>query len=73
MTAETGIVDDRHALYCGWVIGLGMRHGVDLAPEVVDGNYTNRLRLVFPDNRLGEHPAAVTLVVPYPPDDWTFE
>ena len=38
------IVDDRHALYIGWVVGIAMRNGIAASPTVDDdGNYTDRL------------------------------
>lgn len=59
-------MDDRHAMYVGWVMGIAMSHAVGLAPVLdVDGNYTDRLELVLDDS-----PHSVTIVVPYPPDDW---
>ena len=60
-------VDDRHALYVGWVLGLAMRNGLPARPIVDDaGNYTDRLVV---DLKPG---MTITLVVPPPPDDWTF-
>lgn len=70
--AEAHFVSERHALYTGWILGIALKHGIDLAPEVDDaGNYLPRLTLRL---RAGpDRPAAtVTLVVPPPPDDWTF-
>lgn len=60
-------VDDRHALYVGWVLGLAMRNGVSARPIVDDaGNYTDRLVVDL------EPGVTITLVVPPSPDDWTF-
>jgi len=65
------LVDDRHALYVGWVLGLAMREGLPARPVTDEaGNYTDRLTLdlgVVPDDGF-----TVTVVVPPPPDDWTF-
>ena len=64
-------VDDRHALYVGWVLGCAMRAGVDARPVVDDdGNYTDRLVIELPDQA---EPVAytITVVVPPPPDDWS--
>jgi hypothetical protein len=61
-------VDERHALYVGWIVGLGMRNGVDVRPIVDgEGNYTDRVWV-------GGLAAGirVELVVPYPPDNWEF-
>jgi len=59
---------ERHALYCGWVLGLAMRYGIPARPVVTaEGEYTNRLTCEV------EGGATVTLVVPPPPDDWTFD
>ena len=64
---------DRHALYVGWVLGVAMRAGVDVRPEVDDeGNYTDRLIVVLPD-RTSPVEYIITLVVPPPPDDWSFD
>jgi hypothetical protein len=62
----TGVYDDRHALYVGWVLGMGMRHGVPLSPIINDdGDYTSSLILKINDR------VSITLVVPRPPADWT--
>jgi hypothetical protein len=58
----------RHALYCGVIIGLAMRHGVMLLPvtendEVVLGQMELRLR----------DDCVLRVVVPEPPDDWHLE
>jgi hypothetical protein len=59
--------DERHALYVGWVLGLAMRFGIPARPEVTDaGDYTNRLVIDV------EPGVTVTLVVPPPPEDWSF-
>ena len=58
----------RHALYVGWVLGIAMRNGIDARPEVDEqGNYTCRLIVTAPDG------TDLHLVVPPPPDDWTFD
>lgn len=62
------IVDNRHAIYVGWVLGRAMHHGLNVIVEVDDdGNYTDRLRLPTPSNG----GPAIVLVVPYPPEDWS--
>lgn len=61
-------IDERHCLYVGWVLGIALKHGFDLRPEVDDdGNYTDRVVVSLKPY------ATVTLVVPYPPDDWTID
>ena len=59
---------DRHALYVGWVLGLAMRHGLPVT--LVDdehGNHTDRLAVIVSPT------LTITVVVPPPPDDWTFD
>ena len=71
-TPKPYFANDRHALYCGWVVGLAMRHG--LLVSLVDdeeGNHTDHMR-VFLGDAFGER-FIVDLVVPEPPVDWTFE
>lgn len=69
MPDEPYFVDDRHALYAGWVLGIAKRNGVPLEPVVDDdGNYTDRLTAELKDSDWG--PVTITLVVPPPPDDW---
>jgi len=59
-------VDDRHTLYCGWVAGIALRHGVPLSVvDDADGNHTNRLRLNLPSG------ISVEIIVPYPPGSWS--
>jgi hypothetical protein len=59
-------VDDRHALYCGAVLGVAMRHGLPIEVVADDaGNYTNELQIRVAPN------IVITLIVPPPPDDWT--
>ncbi len=62
--SEPRTCDDRHALYAGWVAGLAHRQGLDIAP-VLDpaGVVTDHLVVGFGDER-------VTVVIPYPPEDW---
>jgi hypothetical protein len=62
------VVDDRQALYTGWVCGLAHRNGVPMVPvRDLDGNYTNELLLELDWEGL---PVTITVVVPAPPDDW---
>lgn len=58
-------MDERHALYVGWVLGLALLHEVPAHPVLDDaGNYTNELEVeLFPT-------VLVTLVVPPPPLGW---
>jgi len=58
-------INDRHALYVGWVLGIALQHDLPFSPVVDDdGNYTDRL--------LWEVSATLTIevVVPEPPDGW---
>ena len=67
------IVNERHALYVGWVLGIAMKNGLQVRPEADDdGNYTDRLLIDLPDR---SSPAIymITVIVPPPPDDWTFD
>lgn len=60
-------IDDRHAIYVGWVMGIALKNGLEFRP-VLDGqhNYTDRISM-----EVG--PARITVVVPYPPDEWQLE
>lgn len=59
---------DRHALYVGWVLGIAMRNGLDvLAVTKENGDYTPMLHITLPSGD------TITVVVPPPPDDWTFD
>lgn len=63
-------VDDRHALYAGAILGIAMKHGLNLRPCIdTEGNYTNHLRLSLEDP--AEVPVVIELIVPPPPDDWS--
>lgn len=56
---------DRHALYCGWVAGIAMKHGFDMTIVTdAQGNYTDRFVI-----HLRPY-ADITVVVPEPPDEW---
>lgn len=55
---------DRHALYCGWVMGVAKRHGLPFEAVMEDGNWTPKLALRVSDD------VAITLVIPPPPDEW---
>lgn len=62
-------VDDDHARYAGWIIGIARRNGVQLEPVTDDaGNYTDRLTAGMKafDGRW----VTITFVVPPPPEDW---
>lgn len=59
--------DDRHALYAGAILGIGMKYGIPLSPVVDDqGNFTDRFTLALEGGAI-----TITLVVPPPPDEWT--
>jgi hypothetical protein len=61
-------IDDRHALYVGWVLGSALRHGVEVRPVLdAGGNYTSRLEVTFPSGPV------LTFIVPAPPADWVLE
>jgi hypothetical protein len=68
---EGYFVDDRHAQYAGWVLGIALKNGVPVT-NVVDehGNHTDRLQLELHDPKQRPTKLMVTLVVPPPPDDW---
>ena len=56
--------DDRHVLYTGWVIGIAVRHGLEVAAVYDEaGNYTDRLVVDLGD-------VSLELVVPPPPAEW---
>jgi hypothetical protein len=62
-------VDDRHTLYVGWVLGAALRNGLTAYPVLDDaGNYTDRITIPF-----GADSVTLTVVVPYPPEDWTLD
>lgn len=62
-------MDDRHALYVGWVCGIAIRNGIEARPVNDEaGNHTDHLAICLPDG-FGNH-AMLEVVVPYPPDDW---
>ncbi|HSS11895.1 MAG TPA: hypothetical protein VLL25_18550 [Acidimicrobiales bacterium] len=64
---EGHFVDDRHALYVGWIVGIALRNGVVVEPVIDEaGNYTDRLTVAL----FGSGPT-VTLIVPPPPADWS--
>lgn len=66
LAAHTAISSERHALYVGCVLGLGMKHGLPLRPVVDEaGNYTNEIELAIPEDGI-----TVRLIVPPPPKDW---
>jgi hypothetical protein len=60
-------MDARHALYVGWVLGVGLRKGLPVAPVLDEaGNYTDTIEL-------RERGGGVLLVVPPPPPDWQLD
>ena len=70
-TPDTGsnFVNDRHALYVGWVLGIARENGLDVWPTMDEaGNYTDRIML-----HLDAETFTIKLVVPPPPDDWNPE
>ena len=65
-------VDDRHALYAGWVAGIAAQNGLSVMPVTdSEGNYMARIRLKFEDRNGSElTTTAIELIVPCPPYDW---
>jgi hypothetical protein len=59
------IADDRHALYCGYVFGLLMTQKLPVMPVTDDDGFTDRVEFSFGEEK-------VALVIPQPPEDWTF-
>lgn len=56
---------DQHALYCGWILGVALRSGLQVSPVVDDaGNYLNQIRINI------AAATTITVVVPPPPPDW---
>lgn len=80
MTSDRNFVDDRHALYAGWVLGIALNNGLEALPVVDEaGNATDRIAIqlpkpadVFEDTWPDTH-VTITLVVPPPPDDWRLD
>lgn len=65
---QAHFIDDRHALYVGWVRGIAHRHHVPLEPVFDEaGNYTDRLSMTLSER------VTLTFVVPPPPDDWSID
>lgn len=57
-------LDDRHALYAGWVMGLALNQGLHATPVLdAEGNYTDRIAVSFGEDM-------ITVVVPPPPENW---
>jgi hypothetical protein len=65
-------VNDEHALLCGMVWGVAVKHGVPMNPvQDGDGDYTDTFELVLPEEvTKAGYPVSVFLVVapPYDPD-----
>lgn len=58
------IIDERHALYAGAVIGMAWKHGIHLHPKVDDdGNYVAAVNLDIGD-------VCVEIIIPPPPSEW---
>jgi hypothetical protein len=59
----------RHALYCGAITGIGMKHGVMLLPVYDENNewVYGQMELRLRDD------CVLRVVVPEPPDDWHLE
>jgi hypothetical protein len=58
--------NERHNLYCGWVMGQAVKFGIVAEPVIDDdGNYTDRVRLPEIDG------VAIELVIPEPPAEWS--
>jgi hypothetical protein len=63
------MLDDRHALFVGWVLGIAMRNGVPLRPHIDDaGDYTDRLLLDL--DTKGGASVSISVIVPPPPPGW---
>lgn len=60
-------VNDRHALFAGWVMGTLMKRGYRVSPVTdLDGAYLARVRFYEDD------PAhSFELTIPEPPEKWT--
>lgn len=79
MTAadKRAFVDDRHALYVGWVLGIALRNGLEAEPIADDqGNFTDRIQIKLPKYRTtggtratGTARWSIAVVIPPPPDD----
>lgn len=64
----SNFLDERHNLYCGWVFGMALKHGLPIEPIGDDaGNFTDRFAMALPDG------ITLTLVIPPPPDEWTLD
>ena len=58
-------VDDRHALYTGWVTAIAALNGLAALPiRDQHGDYTSQIQLHFPGVR------KIIVHVPPPPEDW---
>lgn len=59
-------VDDRHALFAGWMLGTLRDLNVPVEPLFDEwGDYTDRVRIPRPPGSL-----PLVLVIPPPPGDW---
>lgn len=66
-------LDTRHVLYCGWICGLAIRNGLDVAVvHDEDGQATPQLQIHFPLDDRGTLTQRVVVVIPPPPADWSF-
>ena len=64
---QSSFVNDSHVLYTGWVLGSMVKAGLPFTPVYdSEGIVTNRVQVTTPDG------VVITLLVPPPPDDWTF-
>lgn len=62
--------NDTHILYAGWIMGMAIRHGLDVAPVCdEEGIVTPRLQIHLP-GRSDMETIRVELVIPPPPPDW---
>lgn len=63
----SNFIDERHNLYVGWVLGFAIRHGLPVTPVADDDdNFTDRFNIDIAGQM-------ITVVVPYPPEDWTLD
>jgi hypothetical protein len=68
----SNFLDDRHALFCGWVIGSLLRQHQLVKPEFLPSPVTNDSGDYLPRVRfIADDPAqSFELVIPEPPEAW---
>lgn len=61
----SNFLNDRHNLYCGWVLGQFAKHKARVTPMVDgDGNYLPKIAF-----EVG--PETIVLDIPEPDEDWS--